>query len=243
MRAVYPFQAEDLAELEELFESASAVVAMEDAAAGFTDNQMIVLRHDVDNQIAPAVAMAQWEAERGYRSTYFILHTAPYWQTTETLRAALDVIADCGHEIGFHVNAIAEAIRTGLDPLNIATTAVAELRSYGHEIHGVVPHGDPLCYVHHFVNDELFIESPRPKYGAPDRYVAGVKLQPVHRLTLGFDYDPNWLPRAVGVSDSGGSWSQPFEKLTAGFPYGGQVHMLLHPEWWADAFSAELVAA
>jgi len=243
MRAFSPFQADDLAELDALFESATAVVAMEDAAGGFTDDQMIVLRHDVDNQIVPAVAMAQWEAERGYRSTYFILHTAPYWQATETLRAALDVIADCGHEIGFHINAIAEAIRTGLDPLVIATTAVAELRSYGHEIHGVVPHGDPLCYVHQFNNDEVFIESPRPKYGAPDRHVAGVKLQPVHRRTLGFDYDPNWLPRAVGVSDSGGKWSQPFEELAAGFPYDGQTHMLIHPEWWREALNVDMVAA
>jgi hypothetical protein len=232
-----PFQMGDLDELAMLFARANAVVAMEDAAAGFTDDSMIVLRHDVDNAIEPAVAMAQWEGERSYRASYYFLHTSSYWRHTDTFQAALEVIAECGHEIGFHINAIAEAIRTGRDPLEIAAEAVAELRSYGHEVHGVVPHGDPFCHLHRFVNDELFIESPRPKYGAPDRYIAGVKLNPVPRSLLGFDYDPNWLPRAVGVSDSGGHWSQPFEQLAAGFPYEGQTHVLIHPDWWSEAFS------
>jgi hypothetical protein len=229
MRDQHPFLAADLLELEAFLDEASAVVAMEDAAGDFTDESMIALRHDVDNAIGPAVEMAQWEAERGYRATYFILHTAPYWQEKDTLQAALETIAGCGHEIGFHINAISEAITTGEDPFAIAAEAVDELRGYGHEVHGVVPHGDPLCHVHGFVNDELFTESPRPICGEPDRWVAGVKLQPVSRATLGFDYDPNWLPRAVGVSDSGGRWSQPFEELVAGFPYEGQVHMLIHP--------------
>jgi hypothetical protein len=84
--------------------------------------------------------MAQWEAERGYRSTYFILHTAPYWQDKDTLQASLEVIADCGHEIGFHINAITKPlIGTGRDPLEIAAEAVGELRGYGYEVHGVVP--------------------------------------------------------------------------------------------------------
>ncbi len=243
MRSCSPFQRDDLDELDAFLSSASRVRAMEDIAFSNYSANVIGMRHDVDNALAPAVAMAQWEAERGYRSTYFILHTAPYWQDKDTLQAGLEVIADCGHEIGFHVNAIAEAIRTGMDPLVIATSAIAELRSYGHEIHGVVPHGDPLCHVHNFVNDELFKESPRPKCGEPDRYVAGVKLQPIHRRTLGFDYDPNWLPRLTGVSDSGGQWSQPFDELAAGFPYAGQIHMLIHPEWWAEALIPAGVAA
>jgi hypothetical protein len=62
-----------------------------------------------------------------------------------------------------------------------------------------------------------------------------LRLKPISRRGLGFDYDPNWLPRKVGVSDSGGRWSQPFDELVAGFPYDGQVHMLVHPDWWSEA--------
>lgn len=244
MRTESPFRADDLAELEQLYARASAVVAMEDIAGGLTDSTMIGLRHDVDNFIAPAVAMADWEAERGIRSTYFILHTAPYWQQKDTLRASLETIAECGHEIGFHVNAITAAVETGRDPLAIVAEAVGELRSYGFPVRGVVAHGDSACYEHGFVNDEIFTESARPPYGAPDRVIAGrVRLSPVPRATFGFDYDPNWLSRGEYLSDSGGRWSQPFARMVASYPFEGQLHMLVHPDWWSEAFVADRVAA
>jgi len=232
-----PFQPEDLHELGAFLDRADAVVAMEDVYAGRTSRRVIGMRHDCDNVIAPAVAMAQWEAERGYRSTYFILHTAPYWQEKETLRAALELISDCGHEIGFHLNAITAAIQTGGDPVEIADGAANELRDYGHHVHGVVAHGDQACYEHRFVNDELFLESARPDYGDAHRRIGSVRLKPVSRIALGFNYDPNWLPRSQYLSDSGGSWSQQFEQVDYFFPFeSGQLHMLVHPDWWGEAF-------
>jgi len=239
-----PFQPHDLAELDaRLYSRADAVVAMEDIAAGAPAG-VIGLRHDVDNTISEAVAMAEWERERGYRATYYIEHTAPYWHDKDTLRAALEVIADCGHEIGLHVNAIAEAISTGRDPLEIVEEAVAELRGYGHRVHGVVAHGDPACHRHKFVNDEIFAESARPSYGAPDREIAGVKLNPVPRARFGFDYDPNWLSRADYLSDSGGVWSQSFDTVATRYPtLGGQLHMLVHPCWWGESFVPARFAA
>lgn len=238
MRAESPFQPDDLAELEDLYERALQVVAMEDIADGNTDPRTLGVRHDVDNVISPAVQMAEWEADRGYRSTYFILHTAPYWHDKDTLRASLETIAECGHEIGFHVNALTAAIVHGQDPVQIVADAVGELRSYGHEIRGVVAHGDPLCHLHTYVNDEMFAESARPTYGAPDRLIGGrVRLRPVPRSMFGFEYDPNWLPRGDYLSDSGGRWSQPFERVAATYPSHGQLHLLVHPEWWSEAFA------
>lgn len=235
-----PFQPSDLAELGEFLDLAARVVAMEDVLhSPWSAANVIGMRHDVDNAITPAVDMAQWEADRGYRSTYFILHTAPYWEEKETLKAALEVIADCGHEIGFHINAITAAIETGRDPIAIAAEAVGELRSYGYDVHGVVAHGDQACYQYGFINDELFIESARPAYGEPDRMIAtpNLKLAPISRRGLGFNYDPNWLPRGDYLSDSGGEWSQPWDEVAARFPEEtGQLHMLVHPDWWSNAF-------
>lgn len=243
MRNESPFQPDDLRDLEALYERATAVVAMEDVADGLTDAGAIGVRHDVDNVIAPAVQMAEWEAERGYRSTYFILHTAPYWGRKATLKAALAEIASCGHEIGFHLNAITKALETGRDPLEILYYDLGELRDYGYPVRGVVAHGDNACYAHNFVNDELFTESARPSYGAPNREVGGVHLRPVSREAFGFAYDPNWLSRAEYLSDSGGRWSQPFDRVAEGYPFGGQLHMLVHPDWWAEAFVSAEVAA
>ena len=239
MRDNAPFLADDLTELEALYDEASAVVPMGEIADGLHDDQVIGLRHDVDNHLAPAVAMAEWEADRGYRSTYFILHTAPYWQSKDTLRAGLDAIAECGHEIGFHLNAITKALATGHQPLDILRRDLTELRGYGYPVRGVVAHGDNACYEHRFINDEIFTESRRPSYGDADRTIGGwLKLEPVSRTEFGFDYDPNWLPRAKYVSDSGGTWSQPFDLVAAGFPFDqGQLHMLVHPDWWAEAFA------
>lgn len=234
-----PFQPSDLAELGEFLDRASGVVGTSEIRARMGDPKLICMRHDVDNAITPAVDMARWEAERGYRSTYFILHTAPYWQEKETLKAALEVIRDGGHEIGFHINAITEAINTGRDPIAIAAEAVGELRSYGYDVHGVVAHGDPACYQYGFINDEIFTESARPDYGDSDRMIAkpDLKLHPISRLGLGFDYDPNWLPRGDYLSDSGGEWSKPFEDVAAAFPdETRQLHMLVHPDWWSNAF-------
>jgi hypothetical protein len=249
VRTDSPFLADDLAELyERLYSRASRVVAMEDVFDGDTGQDVIGVRHDVDNVIEPAVAMAEWEAERGYRSTYFILHgngqPDHYWYRKAELQAALDAIAGYGHEIGFHCNAIAEALRTGRDPLDIATEAVEELRGYGHKVTGVVAHGDPLCYAERFVNDELFTESSRPDYGAPDRILGSdVRLMPVPRADLGLTYDPNWLSRAEYLSDSGGRWSRSFDDVANWFPFSGQLHVLVHADWWAEAFAAQKVAA
>ncbi len=236
MNANAPFQPEDLAELDALLSRAGRVVTMAEIADGNHDERVIGMRHDVDNEIMPAVAMANWEAERGYHSTYFILHTAPYWQDKDRLKLALSAIHAMGHEIAFHVNAITQAIRTGDDPLDIALDASDELRSYGYEVRGVVAHGDNACYQYGFINDEIFTESARPDYGLPDRVVGGVKLEPISRAELGFDYDPNWLPRGEYLSDSGGVWSQPFSAVDERWPTAGQLHMLVHPDWWDEAF-------
>lgn len=240
MRAQAPFQPEDLADLGRLLDRADAVVPMREIAAGLHGPDVIGMRHDVDNVIEPAVKMARWERERGYRSTYFILHTSPYWQLKDVLAEALEEIADCGHEIGFHVNAISEALLTGLDPLEVVFEAVTELRGYGYEVTGVVAHGDPLCHRYGFVNDEIFTESARPDYGAPDRFVGPVRLCPVPRSTFGFEYDPNWLPRDTYLSDSGGVWSLNFEHIAASWPFPGQLHMLVHADWWGEAFKEEV---
>lgn len=235
MRLEAPFLEDDLDHLDALLSQAHRIVPMRDIATGIRDPRVIGLRHDVDNVIAPAVAMAEWEADRGYRSTYFILHTSPYWQDKDTLQASLEAIADCGHEIGIHNNALAEASTTGGDPREILWDAILELRGYGYEVKGTVAHGDNRCYHRGrvaFVNDEMFTECDRGN----DRAICSLK-------DFGLTYDANWLPRDEYLSDSGGKWSQPFDTVATGFPYRGQLHMLVHADWWRDAFADLKVAA
>jgi hypothetical protein len=199
----------------------------------------IGLRHDCDNVIEPAVAMAVWESLHGFSSTYYILHTAPYWQDKPLLRHSLDIIASYGHEIGIHNDAITVALETGRDPADILFEAIEELRSYGHEIRSTVAHGNRRCRIDNYVNDEMFLECHRPAYG----HITRLGFQP-HRLSeFGLDFDANWLPRGDYLSDSGGQWSQPFEEVAEAFPSRGQLHVLVHPDWWSEAFDREKVTA
>ena len=243
-----PFQPQDLADLDEqLLAQAVAVVSMREVFLGQNWHRVIGMRHDIDNVIEPALAMAEWEAERGYRSTYYVLHTAPYWNDERLVRGILERMADLGHEIGLHNNALAAAVVTGRDPRAILFEALERLRGWDLDIRSTVAHGDPLCYGDdkqvRFVNDEVFVECARPVFGAADRAVAGVTIRPARLSAFGLDFDASWLSRGAYLSDSGGRWSRPgFDKVAEGFPYPGQLHVLVHCDWWVDAFAPLPVA-
>ena len=249
MRTQDPFQRDDLEELHtELFSRADRVVPMRDIYKGDRSERVIGLRHDVDDNIGSfwaALQMAQWEFEHGYSSTYFLLHGSHYWG--EEMFEQVPQFEELGHEVGLHVNALAEALRIRQDPHAILAQAISELRASGVRVVGCVAHGDALCHRAHFVNDELFTESRRESYGPADRMIThnrvGVHIAPMSRRAYQLEYDANWLKRGDYLSDSGGEWSQPFDALVAGWPSLGQLHMLVHPDWWVEAFQpAEVVA-
>lgn len=230
---------------------AQAVVSMLEVHRGARRPDVIGLRHDVDDNsgsLATAVKIAGWEAERGYRATFFILHTARYWQDESHLRSALDRIAGFGHEIGIHANAIAAALRGGGDPHLILEEAIDRLRSFGHPVLGVAPHGDELCRDAAgrvwFVNDEQFVECARPEMGRPDRLLrygeTALKLDPRPLADFGLEYEAYRLPRGRYLSDSGGRWNIELEAAASG---AGQLHVLWHPDWWARAFPGEGASA
>lgn len=248
MRPQAPFRADDLAELDSaLLSQAERVVPMRDVFKGDRGPRVIGLRHDVDDNpgsFETALRIAEWEFERGYSSTYFLLHGSHYWN--EEWLGAVPQFEELGHEVGIHVNAIAEAFRQRRDPHAILNESITQLRETGVRVVGSVAHGDALCHVARFVNDEMFQESPRPDYGAPDRLIThdGVvcPLVPISRKNYGLEYDANWLPRGDYLSDSGGRWSQEFAWVAARFGES-QLHVLQHPDWWAEAFVPEVVAA
>lgn len=237
------FRSADLDELYDLLSTARAVVAMHDIHNGARDTDVIGLRHDVDDNagsLETAVKIAGWETERGFRSTYFILHTASYWHDEPRLRSALEEIAGHGHEIGIHTNAITEAIHTGRDPHDILQDAIGQLRGYGHPVYGVAGHGDELCRRVGFVNDEIFTECARPEMGDPARTLIygnqHLTLDPMPLADYELVYETYRLPHRRYLSDSGGAWNEPPASMLHG---PGQLHILQHPDWWALAFDEE----
>ncbi len=264
MRPRAPFYADDLEELDErLLSTASDVIPMRDVVAGNRSPNVIGFRHDCDNFMSlwTATKMAKWESERDYRSTYFILHTARYWGAPGFAKA-LNQIAECGHEIGIHVDALAESFVTKQDPDVILDTALDQLRALGHEVVGAAGHGNALCNrmaadgESWFANDEQFTECRREDYGAADRIVSrgdvSRRVSPRPLADFGLEYEALFcaLPFHFRFSDSGGHWINPgfndtVEKFGAqvdvtDLPNHGlspcQLHLLVHPDWWGDAF-------
>jgi hypothetical protein len=251
LREHAPFQYADLEELHtELFSRADRVVPMRDVFKGDTGSRVIGLRHDVDDNpgsFHTALRMAEWEFERGYSSTYYLLHDSHYWD--EWLPEA-PRFEELGHEVGIHVNAIAEALRQRRDARAILSEALSALRGTGVRVVGCVAHGDSLCQTARFVNDEMFSESPRPAYGKPDRMISDGQvahpLHPISRRAFQLEYDANWLSRGDYISDSGGRWNprpDSFDRAVAHWSEAGQLHMLIHPDWWSEAFVTVKAAA
>jgi hypothetical protein len=259
-----PFTPADLQEFGEFFSTALEVVPMREVLAGNRHPQVIGLRHDVDNHIYAldtAVELARWEAEHGWHSTYFLLHTARYWKSGRW-KAAAETIALLGHEIGLHVDALAYALKFGGDPHEMVQQALSDLRGAGHTVTGVVGHGNPLCHQVLFANDEQFVECVRSDMGERNRelYYRGrtLRIEPRPLADFGLEYesirlrmyegdDGIWRtrPNQVYNTDSGGQWYYPFEETVDAFRSltDGQLHLLVHPDHWAEAFSLQEVAA
>jgi hypothetical protein len=247
---------------------------MEDAFDGDKGANTIALRHDCDSaqSLDNAVQMAYWEAERGYRSSYYILHTSRYWHYSRFPRL-LEQIAGCGHEIGIHTDALAESLVTGEDPDVILNRAIKCLRDLGHTIRGAAGHGNAICNraagpgEPWFSNDEHFTECRRTQLnGEPmppaDRLLwrgrIQRKLAPRSLADFGLEYEALWLsvPFYFRLSDSGGRWrDEGFDTIAEMFARQThvtaaaetsddpmQLHVLQHPDWWGQAF-ASVVAA
>lgn len=233
----------DLAELDRLLSGFRAVVSMRQVFEGARSPDVVGLRHDVDDNhgsLNTALRIAAWEHSRGYRSTFLLLHTASYWRRPDFFQV-VDMIAGFGHEIGIHADAIGWALAHGGNPASILRAAVERLRQHGHDVVGVAPHGNRNCYRPDgsllYVNDEMFTECARPELGAPDRLLSlngrKVKLEPMPLAAFGLDYECYRLPHGRYLSDSGGRWNVPPGSV---IDCDGQLHVLMHPDWWREAF-------
>jgi len=219
---------------------------------------LIGLRHDVDHDLDIALEMSFWEKEMGFRATYFLLHTAEYWNQEKFLDKALQ-IQDFGHEVGLHLNAITEWLRGEIsDPLKRIRDVLELLRSAGLRVQGVSCHGDRLCYEKNFINYWLFSEL-RPEdpaqieTGLNAEGIRAVENEPwitypnSHTLTrkdgrelplwsvsmerVGLAYEALHVPFDSYFTDSHGGWERSPDPLDRDLTTG-RHQVLIHPIHW-----------
>ncbi|NUO10109.1 MAG: sulfotransferase [Candidatus Brocadia sp.] len=219
---------------------------------------MVALRHDIDHSLDLALEMGYWEKEYGIRSTYFLLHSADYWNDSRFIEKCLQ-IQDFGHEVGLHLNILAEWMRDRIDnPSLHLEKLIAPLRNAGVRLSGVSSHGDRLCYKQQFINYWCFSELRPPDPVTTESGICAegipvkeerfqIRYPSTHRLVrenghifdlwsistkkLGIDYEANHVAYDSYYTDTGGGWfrsGDPMKQTLA----SGRHQILMHPVYW-----------
>ncbi|MEZ5773317.1 MAG: hypothetical protein R3D33_01005 [Hyphomicrobiaceae bacterium] len=234
-------------------------VPVRDLLADRQAKDVVALRHDVDYDIDVALEAAHWEWKAGRRASYYILHGAAYWDDPRLIDKCLQ-LEDYGHEVGLHVNLLAEWWSGRIDDVEGGLARLIDrFRSAGIRLTGIAAHGDRLCYEAGFTNywpfaelrpaDPSLTEARVTAEGTPareaDRVIhyppdgdaitrpdgARFPLWSVKLADHGLDYEASRLPIDHYFSDSGGTWKRSPDPLSVPFD-GGRRLVLMHPLYW-----------
>jgi SAM-dependent methyltransferase len=197
----------------------------------------VALRHDVDWSIENAWAMACVEHQLGIRSSYYLLHPdgditpSNYFGRVEGGRLVIDPalfdwasrLIDLGHEVGLHNDLISLALATRRQPGEFLEQIVEAFTRRGIALRGSVAHGSRTCRELAYLNYQVFSElrqshvavdyrdSPdmmarvaEPEVGR-DGHV--VKKFASSMADFGLQYEANFVPWEIYVSDSSARWS------------------------------------
>jgi len=167
---------------------------------------VLFLRHDVDSDFETAVKMAKIENEYNIKSTYFMLHTAPYFKIPSFMIKCRYMQNNLGHEIGIHNNVMAVRIQNKGNPKKTFDRVLEKFRRSGINIYGTSAHGSKACKYKNIDNRYLFSE-----YCKKDS-INGIKLRTISLKTYNL-YGAYNIKHDVYVTDSGGYWHSNGKKI------------------------------
>jgi len=213
--------------------------------------RVVGLRHDVDDRLESALVLGRLEHARGVRSTYFVLHSAPYYRRRADLLDALRTLQDeYGHEVGWHNDLVSLQCSTGIDTRVYLARELAWLRDEGIDIRGVAAHGSYLGHRYGFANHYFFEHVVAPFPGFPNIDVVplgdgrSVRIAKGTLAEFGLEYDADELGEEARYSDalfdaSGHRWHPGRLELESLAP-GDRVIMLVHPCHWDASVAAKV---
>lgn len=175
-----------------------------------SNRPFVLLRHDIDFDLAPALELARIEAEEGLFATYFVLVRTEHYNlfTPENSRIVEEILA-LGHRLGLHFDGAlypeceAEALAT-------CCSREAELleRWFGVDVSVVSMH------------------RPAPSF------VGGSPALTAPRLHT---YLPLFTEEIFYLADSRGLWRYGEPLDSPAFLARRPLHLLTHPIWWRPA--------
>jgi hypothetical protein len=208
-----------------------AVVPLRELARGAGN---LALRHDVDSRLDSALRLAELERARGLRATYFVLHTAPYWDGAD-FAAGVRRLQELGHEVGFHNDLLTVERVHGGDARTALAQALARLRGAGIDVTGSAAHGSPWCHRLGYHNNYVFAGWDEPQAGFPSRDVRE-KLDPA---AFGLEYEAYHVPHDVYFSDSAFVEGRRAHPADLELEPGRRTIVLVHPCHWDRSIAAK----
>lgn len=214
---------------------------------------VIGLRHDVDNDLVKAYHFSATESNLGLRSTYYILHTAPYYlaepgnmnkHNPGILPLLKKMQDERNMEIGWHNDLVTLQAVYNIDPFTFFQGELAWLRTNGIKIHGSASHGSPYCYIHKYLNYYFFEECTYPAAG---QFVNNLTLPLSGSMVpmikgkfsdFNLEYEAYFLNNNKYFSDAsitgGIRWNIAMLDINK-LQKGDRVIVLLHPVHWHKA--------
>jgi hypothetical protein len=217
----------------------------------FNDRKIVIgLRHDIDNDLNVAYQFSEVEYKLGFRSTYFILHSAPYYLAnsnnmnvhSEKIIPILKTMQDKRHfEIGWHNDLVTLQIIYNINPVTFLHNELNWLRSNGINIFGTASHGSNYCKVYHYINYYFFEECTFPVVTNFNNNVTvpvgskNITLIKGKMNDFGLKYEAYFLNNNKYFSDAkltdGVRWNIGMLDLNQ-LQAGDRVIILLHPIHW-----------
>lgn len=172
-------------------------------------SKCVILRHDVDNDMAQALSMARIEYEQCIKSTYFVLLTSNFYNLySYRNRDMLKEIKDMGHMIGLHFDETAYAKNIG----EVEQTT----RNIKKE----------LNILSEMVQDDVTVFS----YHRPTKAVLDAEIT-IEKVVN--SYDNIFFRQFKYLSDSRMYWREPVANIIREEMYF-RLHILTHPIWYHD---------
>ena len=168
----------------------------------------VILRHDIDNDIAKALELAKVEQNVGVKSVYFVLVSSDFYNVFSARSGALlQEIVACGHEIGLHFDEVRyPEIRTPEDTRALILREASLLEQAV---------GVPVRTVSMHRPSKIMLEA--------DLEIPGMINSYGRTFFRDFKY----------LSDSRRRWREPVEEIIKAGAYE-HLHILTHAFWYNE---------
>lgn len=170
-----------------------------------TVNEIVcTIRHDVDGDLVAAGQQAELENSLGIRTSYYLLHTAPYYGllVNDVLQRNKDSVQDylriqsLGHELALHTDGMTLIQDKEIDGATAIRNEIAWLRENGCDIRGTTAHNSFGVYgcsnYSIFKGRPLALSTPGGPMGVFHKG-RWAPLQILDEAELGLEYEANEL--------------------------------------------------